>query len=93
MFVYYSIGLMLCPLADVIAFSVIIGDFGHNICHMAITSAKHITKFTQWLFHLPQGNNISLKFKNKGNNISPKSPMITEKAITSANGHNISPIL
>ena len=28
MFVYYSIGLMLCPLADVIAFSVIIGDFG-----------------------------------------------------------------
>ena len=28
MFVYYGIGLMLCPLADVIAFSVIIGDLG-----------------------------------------------------------------
>ena len=31
MFVYCGIGLMLCPLADVIAFSVIIGDFGADV--------------------------------------------------------------
>ena len=32
---------------------------------------------TQWLFHLPPGNNISQIIK--GNNISPKPPMVNIK--------------
>ena len=51
MFVYYSIGLMLCPLADAIAFSVIIGDIGLVLLPLFLNLRLMLLPCGRWNSH------------------------------------------